>query len=200
MEQEVKILIPLIGVLLGWFLSSMTNLFKIRGDKRKILGISIEQLYYLIHELTIAFYYIEKVKDKLPIEKWEEHRQYAINRFTSKNEESHSQLNKLIENISSISPTLGIELKKLIETYFFNRKAKFDSTKSNKDVYLMLLSALEVSQDITTKELEKILIKLSFKYSFILGLQIKWKLQKGKANLEKGGDQIYEKFSGLINV
>lgn len=198
MQFDAKILIPLFGVALGWLLSSMTNLFKIRGEKKRILGVSISQLYYLTHELNVVIFHLEKAKDAFPIDQWEDYRQRAIERYTLKNEDSLSQLNRLIENISSISPSLGIELKFLIESYFFNRKVKFDSSKNNNKVYILLLSILETSQELTTSELEKILIKLSFKYNIIFGFKIKRKLKREKKNLENSGGKISNELFSLM--
>ena len=72
MNFELKILIPLVGVILGWILASVTSLFKVRGEKRRLLGMSISQLYYLIHELKIVFYHLEKIKDEFPMNQWED--------------------------------------------------------------------------------------------------------------------------------
>lgn len=196
MELDLKILIPLIGVILGWILATMTNFLKVRGEKRRILGMSISQLYYLIHELRVVFFHLDKIKDEFPVEKWEDYRQQAIDRYTLKNEDSLSRLNQLVENISSISPMLGIELKFLTETYFFDRKVKFDSSKNHRKVYIFLLSILETSQELTTKEFEKVLIKLAFKYSLINGFKIKRKLKKSKENLKSG--ELSDKLYGLM--
>ena len=129
---------------------------------------------------------------------WEDHRQKAIERYTLKNEDSLSRLNQLIENISSISPMLGIELKFLIETFFFDRKVKLDSSKHYKKLYVLLLSVLETSQSLTTTELEKVLIKLSFKYSLLTGFRIKRKLKKSADNLNTRTDILPDKLYSLM--
>ena len=93
---------------------------------------------------------------------------------------------------------LGIELKFLIETFFFDRKVKLDSSKHYKKLYVLLLSVLETSQSLTTTELEKVLIKLSFKYSLLTGFRIKRKLKKSADNLNTRTDILPDKLYSLM--
>ena len=180
MNIDAKILIPFIGVILGWLLSSLTNLFKVKGEKRRILGKSISLLYHITSELRILIDHIEKIKDVTPKKDWEAKRQVAIERYTLRNKDSLKQINMLVDNVSSISPFTGIKLKKLLEMYLFNREMKLDTSKQIESLYIYLLSIFEVSQDMTLMQLEKILIKLSFQYSFILGIRVKMKLKREK--------------------
>ena len=199
MEIDLKIIIPLIGVILGWTLSSLTSFYKTRGDNRKILGKSISQLYYMIDELYIVIFHLDKMKDKLSVEEYEIHRQKSIERYTLKNEDSLSKINDLIDNISSISPSIGIELKHLLEGYLFERKVKLSSTRKNKQTYFFLLSAIEVTQDLTLARLEKLLVKLSFKHSIILGFRVKRQLRQEKERIQKEGGDFAENFYRLFD-
>ena len=70
MDIDAKIIIPLIGVLLGWILGTITGFFKTRGENKKLLGKSISQLYYFIQELSIVMNYLDKMKVKLDHEKY----------------------------------------------------------------------------------------------------------------------------------
>lgn len=199
MDMDFKLLMPLIGVVVGWFLGTITGLFKTRGENKKLLGKSISQLYYFVHELTIVIQYLDKMKDRLKHDEYEMHRQKVIERHTLKNESSLDNINQLIDNISSISPSLGIDLKHLLEGYITERNIKFNSSKNKKELYFLLLSLYEVHQDLTIVQMEKLLIKLSFRYSLILGFKIKRMLKKGKENLKKEGPQIFEKIYSEID-
>ena len=199
MDTEIKLIIPLIGVFLGWILGTITGIFKIRGDNKKLLGKSISQLYYFIHELTIVVQYLDKMKDKLKRAEYEIHRQKVIERHTLKNENSIGNINDLIDNISSISPTLGIDLKQLLEGYIAERKMKFNSSVKKKELYFLMLSVYEVHQDLTLDKMEKLLIKLSFRYNLLLGIRIKNKLKKANENLANEGPSMFEKMYEEIN-
>ena len=199
MEIDLKIIIPLIGVILGWTLSSLTSFYKTRGGNRKILGKSISQLYYMIDELHIVIFHLDKMKDKLSVEEYEIHRQKSIERYTLKNEHSLSKINDLIDNISSISPSIGIELKHLLEGYLFERKVKLSSTSKNKQTYFFLLSAMEATQDLTLARLEKLLVKLSYKHSILLGLKVKRQLKQEKERIQNNGKDFIENFYNIID-
>ena len=199
MGIDSKLLIPLMGVFLGWVLATITNIFKVRGENKKLLGKSIAQLYYLISELSIVLPYLDKMKDRLSIEQYEIHRQKVIERHTLKNENSNTQIDELTENISSLYPILGIELKYLLEGYISDRKIKLNSAKTHKDLYDYLLSAIEVVQDITLDKMEKMLITLAFRYNIFTGFKIKRQLKNRKKNLEREGQKIFDNFQKEIN-
>ena len=198
MEFDLKILVPLLGVFLGWILATITSISKERLSNKKLLSKSIAQLYYLIHEFSIVKNYLDKVKTDFPTEKYEEHRQKIIERHTLKNDESILKINELIDNISSLSPMLGIDIKYLLESYVFDRKVKFDSSKKKENLYYILLSVLEVHQDLILAELKKILVKLAFKYNLIVGLKIRKKLKKGESNLESESQKIFDMLDNEI--
>ena len=80
----------------------------------------------------------------------------------------------------------------------FDRNVKFDSSQNIKKIYIYLLSILETSQELTLRELEKILIQLSFKYSFILGFKIKRKIKMGIVNLESDKAIITDNLYDLL--
>lgn len=198
MDIDAKIIIPLIGVLLGWILGTITGFFKTRGENKKLLGKSISQLYYFIQELAIVMNYLDKMKDKLDNEEYEVHRQKVIERHTLKNENSIGNINELIDNISSISPTLGIDLRHLLEGYISERKIKFNSSKSKKELYLLLLSMYEVHQDLTIIHMEKLLIKLAFRYNLFLGFKIKKMLSTSKKRLDTMGSKLIDEAYEII--
>jgi len=199
MDLDFKILIPLISVIIGWVLGTLTGFFKARGENKKLLGKSISKLYYLNQELSVVANYLDKMKVRLSNEEYENHRQKIIERHTLKNEHSIENINELVDNISSISPSLGIDLNHLLEEYIAGRKIKFNSTKNSRELYFLLLSVYEVHQDLTIAQMEKILVKLSFRYSPILGFKIKRKLKKGKENLKKEGANIFDKIYSEVD-
>ena len=199
MDLDFKILIPLISVIIGWVLGTLTGFFKTRGENKKLLGKSISKLYYLNQELSVVANYLDKMKVRLSNEEYENHRQKIIERHTLKNEHSIENINELVDKISSISPSLGIDLNHLLEEYIAERKIKFNSTKNNRELYFLMLSVYEVHQDLTIAQMEKILVKLSFRYSPILGFKIKRKLKKGKENLTKEGVNIFDKIYSEVD-
>ncbi len=176
--MDYKILIPLAGVILGWALGSLSGFFKTRNENKRILGKSISQLYYLVLEFKLVTPYLEKIKDEMTVEQFESHRQSVIERHTLKNENSIENINGVTDNISSIYPMIGIELKQVLEGYVFQRRMKFDNSKYERKLYFLMLSAYEVSQELTVQKMEEILVKLSFKYNVLLGYKIKRKLRK----------------------
>jgi hypothetical protein len=199
MEIDYKLIIPLVGVILGWFLGTISGYFKIRGENKRLLGKSISQLYYFIHELSIVMHYLDKMKDNLSIEKYEIHRQKVIEKYTLKNEHSIKNINELIDSISSMTPLLGIELKYVLEGYLSGRNTKFNSSKKDKELYFVLLSIYEVNQDLTIAQMERILVKLSFRYNIFLGFKIQKRLKRKNINLKQVGTEMFDVIKSEID-
>lgn len=193
MHLDTNILVPLAGVILGWVLSSFSGALKIRGENKRLLGKSITSLYYIISELDIVMTTLDKMKNRFEGEEYERMRQKIIERHTLKNENSYENINQLIDNISGITPSLGIDLKHTLEGYMAERKIQFNSSSKRKGLYLITLSMYEVHQDFIINQMKKLLIKLAFKHSISLGFKIRNTVKKESKWLKQQGTQLCDK-------
>jgi hypothetical protein len=199
MEQfyttDLKYLLPLAGVIIGWLLTNLSGFFKGVTEKQKMLGKALTQLHFLYFEQSKLLAHFEFLKDRFGIgPDYEKMRLKAMERYVLNNDNLKVSL-EIVKEVSAIYPLLAMDLKGLIENYAFSQKMKFSSTSSHKDLYLKLLSAFEVAFDIEHKVLRKIIFRLAFGHSTITWIRIRWKYSK----IDKGFDESERpKFFGKI--
>lgn len=198
MDLELKYIVPLIGVLLGWILSTLTTFFKEYGENKRRLGKAIVNLNYFNQEKIKLIHHIDYLNNAAGLESdFEDLRKRAWDKYVFP-EENYKTLIETVEDISGLYPMLGIKLKYLVESHMFSKKMKFDSTAAtNLNIYIKLLSAFEATFELEQKELQKILFRLSFKYGFITWIKMKRKYNKGKKNVDSFKKTDF--FSNLTN-
>jgi len=184
-EPEIlKLIIPLIGVLIGWFLNSISGLRKERTETNQKLGRAISNLIEFNSELK----QIQKTYDVFKnsssdIIDYEEDRQMVNRRYTNRND-NFEGVYKSIEDISGLYPIEGMKLKTVVTNYIWSKKISLkESSKLGKDTYIQLLSIYEAAIDLDQKQLEKLIIKLAYKHSFSQWFKVRKYLNQTNKNL-----------------
>lgn len=193
-ERTFEIITPIIGLVVGWLLNSISNAHKDRSKNQLLLGKSITDLYYLIFEIDIIVLLMSKIEKVEETYTKEKLRRKIIERYTLKNENSISDIHNITNVISSFYPSLGIELKQLLEGYLIARNVRFEET-TNYDydkIYSALFSLFKTTNGKLIKLLEGILIKISFRHSIILGMKMTQILKRKKKSLQSN-------FTGLLD-
>jgi len=189
MDIEMKYIIPLIGVFLGWILSTLTSLFKEQNENQRRLGKAIVRLDNFNHEKIKLIRHIEYLKDLAGINKeFEDLRKRAWGKYVFP-EDDYKAIQESIDDISGLYPMIGIKLKVLVDSHLFSKKMKFDNSVANSfDTYIKLLSAFEATFELEQKEVQKVLFKLCFKHGIITWLRMKRKYIKFNKNQVNGVD------------
>lgn|SRR4030066_116508 len=171
--MEWKYLAPLIGVALGWLLNELSTHFRTKGAEKRDLGKTIVTLLYLRHEIVRLGALLDMFKDTYSTERYEKFRQLSYERYTLPENIASASLDSAIESVATVSPVLATRLKRAKEAYIFSRKVKLDHSSKNKDVYLQLLSSNEAITDLNLRDIEKVILRLSFRHGFLTWLQVR---------------------------
>lgn len=164
---DLKYLIPLIGVLIGWLLTSFTGLLKGITEKQKILAKALTQLHFLYREQVKVLDHFEWLKDTYGISpEYEKMRLRAMERYVLNNDNLKISLD-IASEVSAVYPLTAMNLKGLIENYAFSQKMHFFSSSQDEELYLKLLSMFEVAFELEHKQLRKIIFKLAFGHSIV---------------------------------
>lgn len=184
MEDELKFILPLVGVLVGWILSTLATLMKERGENRRLLARAIVQLDSLNQEKSKLIRHLDFLKDIT--ESWKDfevQRKKAWDKYVLP-EGNYKTALTVVEDVSSLYPLIGIKLKHLVESHLFSRKMKFEaSIAKSESIYLKLLSAFEVTFELEQKELEKILFKLCLRHGIVTWTRMKFEYARMKKNV-----------------
>lgn len=170
---DLKYLLPVIGVLIGWLLNSLTGFLKGITEKQKILAKALTQLHFLYLEQAKVLNHFEWLKDTFGINpKYEKMRFRAMERYVLNNDNFKISLD-IVNEVSAIYPMTAIDLKGLIENYSSVQKMQLTSSSQDKELYLKLLSLFEVAFELEHEQLRKIIFKLAFGHSIITLLKMK---------------------------
>jgi len=181
-------LLPLIGVILGWLLSSISSAIRKKHEYKIILGKGVTQLTILHGDLTQTLQALERYKDD--VDSWKNY-EHIRNRIMVKHFDNDGaileKVDEIFTEISGVDPTLSLYILGLKKGLLESKSTPMTKVCENEKIYIKLISAQETSLILTCKELERIIKKLSFKHSPLTYLKI-YKLIKNGKNIESAGD------------
>lgn len=186
---------PLIGVFIGWLLSAIAAGWKTREADRRNIGKLLAKLIRILSHVRILQSASETFKDN--VSNWEEYermRKYVSDKHFLEPIIDIEKLHSAVDEISGIYPVESIQLRELIDLLSKAKSTSFVSASKNKDIYVRLLSAHEVSLDLAVKELEKGIRQLARKHSAVTYVKIILKLRKGVRGLTSN-EEFMKKFS-----
>jgi len=196
--MDQKYIWPLIGVLLGWLLTTISSGYKERANKKRLVGNLLTKLIRVERQLNILISATENIKDIA--DSWETYepiRIGVVKRHFMEPENVRSDLKSSIDGIAPIYPLLAIELEDIFQRLLKNKSAKLLSSSKNRDVYIRMLSIYEVGLDFSQKELTAIINKIALKPSLISYIKVKKINHKRKSNL-KNTKNFSEKLVGDV--
>jgi len=196
--MDQKYIWPLIGVLLGWLLTTISSGYKERANKKRLVGNLLTKLIRVERQLNILISATENIKDIA--DSWETYepiRIGVVKRHFMEPENVRSDLKSSIDGIAPIYPLLAIELEDIFQRLLKNKSAKLLSSSKNRDVYIRMLSIYEVGLDFSQKELTAIINKIALKLSLISYIKVKKINHKRKSNL-KNTKNFSEKLVGDV--
>ena len=187
-EMEMKDLLPVIGVALGWGLSELGGFLKARSSRARSIKQAITTLYKLNFEMLQVRMSQENYKNLNPtsLEEWERGRQRAFENYIDLSPNTLDKIKESILLISQEYPLIAFRLDRAISTYCLIKGKKLDSFVTNKEVYLKMLGGFETTQLGSQYIVEETIFKLAFKVDFLLWVQFKLDTKKYKKNIQKG--------------
>jgi hypothetical protein len=188
--EYIKLIAPLFGVIIGWFLTSISGLRKERIATKEKLGKAIMNLIYLDVEISKILNQLEFFKQSANgVKEFEKLRKRVFDRYSSKNEDFKNAFESINE-IGGLYPLESMKLNSLVKNYLFLQEINLGQTsEASEEKYIYALSTQEagmISQQIL---LERIIRRLAFKHSFLLW--IKTNIQDSKqSNVAKNLSQM----------
>lgn len=186
--MKSEIIIPLIGVLIGWSLNEISQLLKFKRKEKKINSNTIFVLNDIIFNLKSkrsVLLAAEKLCE-YPEESKEIIKELYRDKLVSTSEYA-SRINDCIYNISHIDPDLALNIKRYTEGIdafkeFFNNTDSDEETKQKISYKLKMLN-------LWIATLECLADKLIFRYS--LTMYVKMKLRQKLKSKKINEDEFY---------
>ncbi|WP_086482077.1 hypothetical protein [Oceanospirillum sanctuarii] len=190
--MEIKDILPILGVALGWGLSELGGAIKARAARARAIRKSITALYKLNFEMLQIKMAQEFYKNNNPssLAEWERGRQRSFEQYSDVTDETKKNIDEAVSLISQEYPLIAFRLGEAINKYNFLRNRKLDSFVEKQEVYMKMLSGFELGQIASQHIVEKTIFKLAFKVDIVLWAQLKLDTKKFKKNV-KNGDLVH---------
>lgn len=175
---------PLVGVVLGWLLTSIAARWKVREADRRNIGKLLAKLIRIHAHVRIQVFATEVLKDNS--NNWEEYEQLRKLASDKRFLEPVIEIEKLhtaVDEISGVFPVESIHLRQLIDVLTNAKNASLSASATIPDVYVSLLSIHEVGLDLSERELNKCIKQLALKHSLMTFLKVYLKMRKGSRGL-----------------
>jgi hypothetical protein len=190
--------IALLGVALGWILSTASSILQRRSASKRSLGKAITSLLFWNFEMVQVYGVIEFLKDiKQETKEFEKSRQRALARYTAHDQKFHDSLGAAIDLVSEISPLDGYALSEAYRKYEFLKGMKLDWTSLDHATYVKKLSTLEAAFITYQRNLETLLLRLAWQHGFTTWLRLRrrvadFRIEVGKSRTKDTELEDYE--------
>lgn len=172
---------PVVGVLVGWVLNTVTSHSKFRVEQKIHSGKALTYLMIIHDQLSILNFHLEKLKDV--VNSWEEYEPLRA-RQVQKHFLASDDLLKNVENafveLSGVNPILANRLVSIKHVMLKYRNSKLSESSKTTDIYIRLLSAQEAVNELLEQDILKEIHWLAFRFDVITWCRIFLKYRKKK--------------------
>lgn len=217
--MEIKYIIPILGVVLGWLLSQLTGAFSLAREDRRLrssaippmmdlyfqqyridkilkffnlkLGHSLEQLHQLAEAGKIPKQDRETIFNQL-FSSFEKTRQGNVE-LPSKNKETlFSSIEKAVDSLSKVDATSAYKLSRLSNEFALMLEIKFPEEQLNPKHYIEVHSNLLSIFQSDIASLRKLILKTAFKLGVVEFLKIHFLLKSEEKQLDDTPKDVIE--------
>lgn len=198
--MDEKFIWPLVGVFLGWMLTTIASARKDREENRRLVGRLLTQLIGIYCEVQLLKKVTEAFKEYAgDWETFEYIRQRATDKHFLEPASKMKLLEKSIHDFSGVYPLESFDLQFVRDHLVKTKNQSFPSPSESKEVYVKLLSTHEVIIDHLESEMLKFIRSLSFKHSLITYVRVRLLLRKRKKNAETANEFIDKNYGELLS-
>ncbi len=192
---------PLVGVFLGWMLTSITIARKDREENRRLVGRLLSKLIDVHCDVQLLKTVTETFKDYAGNwENFESIRHRAMNKHFLEPTSKMKLLEESIHAFSGPYPVESFHLQSLKDLLIKAKNTSFTSTSKNRDIYIKVLSAHEVVIDHLGSELLKTIKSLSAKHSLVTYFKVILLLRKRRKRFEASNDFFSSHFDDVLSL
>jgi hypothetical protein len=198
--MELRDILPIIGVLIGWFLKELSDVLRHRSQERGDLGNAIVGLLQLDAELNRLTTLLQFQKNR-PIswEHYEKIRCETAERYLTRTDPGKAIESAAMElaRHNPVQASLLLDIPNLLASF---HKVSLQQIGAKPEDYVKLLSSLEVTLDLSETVLKKLVLKLCWLHGPVTWCRVKWMWSRRRSKLAKENQEFVEKLiSGLYS-
>lgn len=181
--MDDQYLLPLLGVFVGWVLTTISAGFKERNQRKQLVGQLLTKLIRVERQTETLIQASENTKDFTDDwERYEPIRQYILSTHFLEPESVRTDLKNAIDNCAPYFPNLAIDVEDCYERLLKNKTSSLSTSVKNRDAYIQMLSLYEVALDFSLKELRSMVNRVAWSYNVISLIVINYKRRKREKN------------------
>lgn len=189
-------ILAILGIVIGWILSSISATFRFRNERKADLSKVLSRLLPEISKLDTLGRALDGFKDT--VESWGEYERIRLRLWKRHGKFfEEGDWPQLVDDVAKHKPILAIRIR---ATHELSRALKQNdlttTSTSSPEVYVKLLSALEVAQKGLSRELRKIARNLGWSAGFRSGLSFEWYLWRrgGGSKMRQKNTEFLKRF------
>jgi hypothetical protein len=183
--MEAKILIPLIGVVVGWILSEASTVIRIHREERRTINRTITSLLELRNEIRRAHFLLKGGRELHEDNFTEAERKRLMETHLRPLDSNiHS---KVVEELSGISPILAVKLRHMLDSQKAFLESELTSIEQTPDLYNLMLETFDLLYVKGSEKLRGIVIALALKQGVFTFIRIVWYFWRESSEQESWG-------------
>ena len=187
-------ILPITGVVVGWFLSALSTGWKTRGDRKRIIGGTIVKLFQLHTQVSSMESTLNSFKPIKNPKEYEEFRKYISDRHFLSESLEIKEIIKAAENLGEFLPIEAIDVYTVIDTASRIKSTSLLSSSQFPDVYTRILSLHETGILLMKRILRTCILRLALRHSIFTLVQALFKLRRGDRS-RSTNESFLEKFA-----
>lgn len=194
--MDEKYLWPLVGVVLGWFLTFIATRMKDSEARQGRVGRLLSKFILAHGELRVIMAVTEDFKNHA--DDWahyERYRKGISDRHFLEPPEKVDGLQQAIDDISADYPLHAIKFQAILDALLKSKKTSLRESSKSREVYVRVASMYEVGLDLCEEQLVKQIRKLAWMHGVITYARVRRMLHDRK-KLETRKQSVLAKLSG----
>jgi len=195
--MDEKVLLPVLGVAVGWLLNTASAYSKYRFEYRVHCGKALAYLMVILDQLSVINQSLENWKDH--VESWKEFealREHKMRKHFLAADELSQNVEKAFLELAGYDPIFANYLLSVKNALAFHRTIKMSETVKIQKAYVETLSSWETVMLVYEKVLTKDTLRLARQHGLITWVKMKRRINKhhNHSSISDCSDGLYENY------
>lgn len=187
---------PLVGVVLGWFLTFIATKMKDSEARQGRVGSLLSKFILAHSELRVLMNVTEDFKNHA--DDWADYERYRkgiSDRHFLEPPEKIEGLQKAIDAVAADYPLHTIRFQAILDALVKSKKTSLRESSKSREMYVRIISLYEVGLDLCEEQLVREIRKLAWMHGITTYARVRYMLHNRK-KLEARNQSVLAKFSG----
>jgi len=198
--MDEKVLLPILGVAVGWLLNTASNYSKYRLEYKVHSGKALSYLMVILDQLAVINRSLENWKDH--VSSWKEFeklREHKMGKHFLATEELSQTVEEAFLELAGYDPIFANHLLSIKNALAFHRTIKMSETVKDQKAYVETLSSWETVMIVYEKVLEKDTLRLARQHGLLTWVKMKKRMYRHHKASSSSGifDVLYENYKDL---